>query len=292
MVVKKTLMAVPILMLVCLSAFSNPAWNWVQSNISLLSEASYEGDFLLFAFQKDDDFREKYSSESNMNLDLALLGVKEKFFWMFRSEIRGGYGESPLGMVFHPYDASFAIIPTFEYRLKRMHISAGLDHRCFHIIDQRPPEPIVYWNKFIVTLNSPHRREHPFVGRYIDDGSWNGFNRLIWSFTWGYYIREFFDLVEPRKLMTIKRPHYLHDFELKARYVLVRWKWGAVALTGASMFGYKHSGGGTYWAQQTGAEALFALRPFDTSLFVNYILDEGRFNSKDRLLEYGIRVVK
>ena len=292
MIVIKTFIMPVIVSLFSIPALSNPVWNRVQSNVSVLSEASYEGDFLLFAFQKNDDFREKYACETNMNLDLALLGVKEKFFWMFRSEIRGGMGDSPSGMVLHPYDISYGLIPTLEYRFKRVHLSAGLDHRCFHVLDQRPPEPIVYWNKVVFILNSPYRRVHPYIENYINDRSWNGFNRLIWSFTWGYYIREFFDLVEPIKLMSIERPHYLHDFQLTARYGLVRWKWGAVTLTGTSMFGFKYSGGGKYWAQETGAEVLFALRPFDTSLFVNYILDRGRFNSKDHLLEYGLQVVK
>ena len=99
-------------------------------------------------------------------------------------------------------------------------------------------------------------------------------------------------MVEPMKLMSPARPHYRHDFQLTARYGLIRWGWGAVTLTGVSLFGVKRSGDGTYWAQETGAEVLFALRPFDPSLFVNYIFDEGRFNSKDRLLEFGIRVVR
>ncbi|MBN1575725.1 MAG: hypothetical protein JW913_04185 [Chitinispirillaceae bacterium] len=273
-------------------ALSNSGWDRFRTNFSILPEASFDSDFRLFAFQKNDDFREKYSCETNFNLDLAFLGVKEKFFWMFRSEIRSGCGDSYSGMVLHPYDISFGLIPTLEYRFKRIHVAAGLDHRCFHRIDYDPPESTIYWNKVLVSLNSPHRREHPYVGRFIDSPSWSGFNRLIWSFTWGYYLTEFFGLVETTKLMTPKRPHYLHDFQLTARYGLVRWRWGAVTMTGASLFGVKHSGDGTYWAQETGAEVLFALRPFDSSLFVNYIFDEGRFNSKDRLLEFGVRVVK
>jgi hypothetical protein len=65
-----------------------------------------------------------------------------------------------------------------------------------------------------------------------------------------------------------------------------------VALTDATLLGFKRYGKGSYWAQETGLEVLIANRFFDTSLFVNYILDEGRFNSKDRLMEFGIRLFK
>ncbi len=275
-----------------LPVFSVDLTDWFTGNVSVMSEADFEGDFLLFAFHKNDLFREKYFCETNMNLDLALMEINKSFFWMFRSEIRAGMGNSPYGMLLHPYDVSFAIIPTFEYRFPRIHVSLGLDHRCFHVIDRSPPLPVIYWNKLILCLNSPHRREHPFTNRYIGDEYWKGMNRLVWGFCWGYYMKDFFGLIEPGKMMSPARPYYLHDFSFKAKYGLIRWKHGAFILTGESVLGFKYNGRGTYWGQRTGAEALFGLRPFDTSIFVNYILDGGRFDSKDRLFEYGIRVVK
>ena len=274
-------------------SLSDSVWEWTKNNITLFSEVSYDGDFRLFAFHKNKQFVERYMCEHNMNVDLTFIGVEERIFWMFRAELGVGCGDSETGMVFHPYDVSYALIPTLEYRFKKFHVSAGLDHRCFHYIDQRPPEPIVYWNKLIFSINSAHRRVHPFYGDLLEDATWQGLNRLMWNFTWGYYLTEFFGLLNTIKLMSVKRPHYLHDFRLTAEYGLVRWKWGAVALTGATLLGFKNKGS-TYWAQETGAELLFALGNFDTALFVNYIFDKGRFDfdSKDRLLEFGFRVIK
>lgn len=280
--------------LMALGAVANSVRERITDNVKLFPEASYDGDFRLFAFQKNRYFQEKYSCETSLNVDLAFVGVAQKFFWMFRAELGAGCGSSSTGLVLHPYDVAYTLEPTLEYRFKGVHIGAGLDHSCFHVIDRRPREPIVYWNKAILTLNSPHRRNHPYIARYTagDNGSWGAYERLIWSVTWGYYIREFFDLVAPYKVMSPERPHYMHDFELSARYGLARWRWGAVTLTGASLLGFKYDNEGVYRAQQTGAEVLFGLRPFDTILFVNYVFDKGRFNSKDRLFEYGIRVVK
>lgn len=290
--IKKTgSIAAGILLLVFRTSFSAAAWEWVRENVTVFQEASYDGDYRMFAFHKNDAFKEAYFCEWNMNIDLAFIGINEQFYWMFRSELRAGCGDSPSGMVLHPYDVSYGLIPTLEYRFSRLHVFSGLDHRCFHYIDQKPPEPIVYWNKLLVGVNSAHRRIHPWFVHYLRDEKWEGLDRLMWSITWGYYIREFFGLAEPRKLMSIKRPLYLHDFNLSAVYGLFRWKWGAVAVKSASLLGFKTTGS-RYWAQETGAELLISMSRFDTSLFVNYIFDEGRFNGKDRLLEYGIRVTK
>lgn len=264
---------------------------WFATNVNFWSEARYDGDYRLFAFQKNDAFKEAYSCETNQNIDVAFVSVKKKFYWMFRSEIRGGMGNSKFGMVLHPYDISYGLINTFEYRFERFHLAAGLDHRCFHYIDQRPPEPIVYWNKFIITLNSPHRRVVPVVKKYVGDDSWNSIDRLMWSFGWGYYISEFFGLAEPRKIMSLDRPHYLHDFQLGLKYGVWRWRSGAIALTSATLLGYKTSDK-AYWAQESGVELMIGVNGSDIALYVDYVVDGGRFNSKDRLLEYGVRLTR
>ena len=267
------------------------ALQWCNSNVSFWSEARYDGDYRLFAFRKNDAFEEAYFCETNQNIDVAFFAVKKKFYWMFRSEIRGGLGDSQYGMVLHPYDISYGLINTFEYRFKHFHLASGLDHRCFHYIDQRPPEPIVYWNKFIITLNSPHRRDVPAVKKYVSDESWNSIDRLMWSFGWGYYITNFFNSVNTVKLMSVDRPHYLHDFQLSGKIGLWRWNSGALAVTSATLLGYKTSGK-AYWAQESGMELMIGVNNNDISLFIDYVVDGGRFNSKDRLLEYGVRLTR
>ena len=280
-------------MMLGLASASDPSfYEWFNRNISLFQEARYDGDYRIFALHKNSEFKQIYNTEANMNVDLAFVGIREKFYWMFRGELRAGLSQSHMNVVLSPYSMSYAVIPTFEYRFDRMYLSAGLDHRCFHYIDQRPPDPIVYWNKAIIGLASPHHRHPPTAATFLSDSSWNGWGRFIWSFTWGYYISEFFGLIEPYKLMTVSRPHYLHDFQLTSRYGVLRWGWGALLLNGASVLGIRHSGDGPYWSQEFGIEALLGMRTFDTSVFVNYIRDVGVFNSKDRLLAVGVRVVK
>ena len=274
------------------ASWSNEALNRIKADVALLPEVSCEGDYKIFALQKNDYMRKYFSSETNLSFDLGFIGVSRRFYLMFRGEVTAGFGESEMHMLLHPFTSSYATIPTFEYRFEQVHVAAGLDHRCYHYIDVAPPDPIVYWNKFIITAYSPNHRMHPYLSTLLSEVGWRWPNRLNWSFSWGYYINKFFDLIDPIKLMSISRPHYLHDFQLTAQYGVVHWKWGALAVTDATMIGIKHSGEGVYWSQKTGADLLLNRRLFDASLFVDYILDDGCFNSKDRLLEFGIRIFK
>ena len=280
------------MLLFSMPATANPALGWFRNNITLFQEASFDADYQIFALQKP-EFKYKYNTEANLNIDIAFVGIREKLYWMFRSELHAGMSQSNMNVVLSPYDASYMICPSLEYRFKPFHVSAGLDHRCFHYLDQPPPEPIVYWNKIILSVNSPHRRKHPAAGYILSDEGWDGFGRFVWNLSWGYYLANFFGLVEPYKLMSLAGPHFLHDFRLTARYGIFRWKWGAVCLTGSSLLGSRNTAEGLYWGQETGAEVLLKMRTYDTSVFVNYILDDAsRFNSKDRLLSIGVRIVK
>lgn len=265
---------------------------WPREHIVLLPEASFDADYRLFLFQKDRMFQEKYISESNMNIDVALLSVNRTFFFMFRSEQKAGQGRSPWGMLLHPRDVSYGLIPTFECRFPRLILAAGLDHRCFHEVDQKEL-PTVYWNKMIIGVASPNGRIHPQVDAFIADSAWQGgwFNRLAYSLVWGKYIRRFFGLVVSGKLMSPERPLYRNDFTLQLRYGVARWRSCALLAKSTTLVGFGE-GRRNYWGQQSGIELIIDRRLFDASVFVNYIVDEGTFDSKDKLLVWGLRIYK
>lgn len=272
---------------------AQPAFlTWPIEHSALLPEASFAADFRYFTLRKDSMFQEKYVSESNMHVDVALLSVNRTFFFMFRAEQKAGQGRSPSGMVLHPRDISYGLIPTFEYRFPRLILAAGLDHRCFHEIDQKEL-PTVYWNKMIIGVASPHGRVRPQVAAFIPDSAWQGgwFNRLDYSLVWGNYLRSFFGLVASGKLMSPERPLYCNDFTLQLRYGAARWRSGVLLATSTTLVGFG-KGWRNFWGQQTGVELVIDRRRFDASVFVNYIVDEGKFDSKDKLLAWGLRIYK
>jgi len=263
----------------------------VFTKVQFLPEAHFDGEIRRFAHQKNDDFIRTYLYETDLAVDQALMRYDTTFYFLFRGELNANLGESPFGLAMHPYQMNYAINPMVEYRLPKMVVTSGIDHRCFHYIDEEPREPIVYWNRAFIGVSSVDRRTYPRTSVFLLNPSLSPFSRLTWHAEWGYYISEFFDIVRPINLMSLTRPHYLHQFDVAARYAIAAWSSGILELTSASMLGFKRSGE-AYWAQQFGTEVFFARKTYDGGLFLRFTLDGGRFNSKDQLIEFGIRAEK
>lgn len=270
--------------------------NWKNKkldNFSFLSDVSFSGDFGVFAFQKNRDFFERYCAENNMNGELYLIKFTRNLSWIFRGEVKGGYGNSKTGLLLDPYDVSFALIPQLEYKLKKFNISSGLDHRCFHFIDRDPPSPIVYWNRVFLSLSSFHKREYLYPFYLQQDTIWNNlYNRFIWSISTGYYLSEFFGLVDPIKLIPQSYLFYLWETELDMKYGVIKWKNITFLLKTNFIIGVKKKKKGSYWSIENGAEILFDKKTFYPIIFIDYFRDGNIFNSKDRLLRFGLRVIR
>lgn len=256
----------------------------------IFPEAHFDGDCRTFFNRKNQQFRERYVCEWNMNTDLTFYAFNEQFFWVFRGELTVDMGESEVGLLLNPYDIELGIIPALEYRHSNVHFSMGLDHRCFHGIDHLPELGIIYWNKIVFRANSSIWRKYPCAIEVLNRNN-TIYQRLQWSIAWGYYISDFFNVIAPYKLMSIDRPHYVHDGIISAKYPLLSMgSWGILG-SEKVMLGFKKKGA-VYWAQELGIEFLWNRKNFDVSLFSCFTLDGGRFDSKDQLFEIGISVAK
>lgn len=250
------------------------------------TEASFGIEFKRFNNQKNRYFLEKYSFEENMWAEAALLAYKERLLLLIHSDLNAGMGESPYGLAIHPYDMSYGVTPAIEYRFRKLHISSGIDHRCFHYIDQEPLRPIVYWNRLFLSTGTPHRNQHPRSSAAVNDSIRQTLGKLAWNISTGFYIHEFFGIVRPINLMSLSWPHYLVDCNATAEYFFFSWKSGTLSVTENSLLGCKRNGN-LYWLLETGSAARFAFSNFDFALFARFTLDGGRFNSKDQLFEFG-----
>ncbi|MCX7725299.1 MAG: hypothetical protein N2053_00470 [Chitinispirillaceae bacterium] len=261
--------------------------------IAFLSEASFSGDFGVFAFQKNRDFFERYCAENNMNGELSLIRFTKELSWIFRGEVKGGYGNSETGLLLDPEEVSFALIPQLEYKFRKFNIVSGLDHRCFHFIDRYPPSPIVYWNRLFLSITSFHKREKLSPFYLQQDTIWNNlYKRFVWSFSTGYYLSEFFGLVDPIKLMPQDYLFYLWESELNIKYGIAKWKNITFLVKTDILLGFKKAKKGNYWSMENGLEILFDRKTFYPVIFIDYFFDRGLFNSKDRLLKFGLRVIR
>jgi len=264
----------------------------VLSSVKGLTEAQFDGEIKRYFNRTTEEFKQRYLYEANLAIDLSLFDYNRTVVLLCRGELNAGLGNSPFGLALHPYSMNFAVNPVLEYRRPEFHTSVGIDHRCFHYIDQRPPLPIVYWNRCFIMVNSPDRRAVQRSTVLLDTCG-HLLRHFSWSGAWGYYVSEFFDVISPINLMSLTRPYYLHQFDASVRYGFASWRGGLVEATSKSMLGFRRSGKGNgYWAEEFGIEALFVKREYDVSTFVRFTTDGGRFDSKDRLFEFGIKAHK
>lgn len=277
-----------ILFLSCISINASGFWKTVKENITLLPGVEFDSDLRFFAFQKDSIFYDKYLCEVNNRIEISLLRIRENSSLIFRSEQKANMGHSVSGLIFAPQEIAFSLTPFYEYRLKELFFQAGLDHRCFHEID-RDKKPTIFWNMLFMGVGSKNYRIQSFSDLINEKKSLNLHNRFSWYFVWGYYVREFFGIIEPKKIMT-DIPDYNHEFKLFYRYALLMWKKNILNITGTTMF--DKSAKRTVCWQEIGIEINGRFDSFGGSAFLNYILDNGRFDSKDQLLEIGVRLYK
>jgi hypothetical protein len=279
-----------------LTAFSSEVLDSIVSNTKLLPKIHLYADYHGFTLQKDSLFREKYYSEHNLYVDMTFFELYKILSLNFRSEMRGGLGRSPYGLVFHPRDVSFGLIPYFQVNYKGISYQLVLDHRCFHEIDMKET-PTVYWNKMILSISSENYEISTFTKNLCVERKWDLSQRFSWSCDWGYYPRSF-PGVSPGKVMS-DWPYYIQDFNLTGKFSFLHWRNFIVNCNGSTTIGAEYEDNSfdskrIYWRQTAGIETLFGKPEFGGSFFVNYILDRGmqRFDSKDKLLEIGVKLFK
>lgn len=261
-----------------------------DSKLAFFPRCNFGASYQTFKLQKNDQFKEKYLSESNFYIDVSMInysGLSLNFF----SEQNAGMGESHVGLVFHPRDINFCLNPYLNYSFSFADIFSGLDHRCFHEIDKNE-EPTIYWNKFFIGISSKNAHLADFTKNLSLSNGWSLANYFSWSLTWGYYLRDFFGMVAPIKMMA-PEVHYIHDFLLNTRFGVFHYKNSIVNLTGSTLLGATQSEN-IYFCQQIGIEANFNIKKFYGSAYVNYVRDNhlNFFDSKDKLLELGLRLYK
>lgn len=127
-------------------------WGYMYDRFELIPEIHIEADISGFTAHKNPDFNQHYLLESNTNLDIAIARYKEILYFNWLIEFCTGMGRNQgENVLFDPASIDYGIVPEFELRLKPFSIQTGLNHHCFHEIDQKV-EPTIYWNRFYVGM--------------------------------------------------------------------------------------------------------------------------------------------
>ena len=269
---------------------------FIASDLAFLPESHMEIDLIDFALHKDAYFKQRYWLEANTILEIGFLSYKNIAFSLWDFEWHLGMGQVPGNVVFTPMDINFGIVPMIEVRTPSVIVQGGVEHRCFHEIDKKDFPAVAHCNKLYLGLGSANFRASEYWRRSTAGENWTWADRLSWYFRPGYYLKDFFGIVDP----TVINGHMFKNAELSGdvRGAFYHRKTWVMDLRLKGTAGsWKESGQPYfyYWQQSIGIESNFIRGKSGGLLFVEYILDKmplylgaERF-SKDRLLQFGIR---
>jgi hypothetical protein len=253
-------------------------------------EYYFNETFLRFFNPKNDSFQNRYFLENSLALEAAFLSLDRRWFFLFNVVVNFDMGRQAGAILLDPRETDMGFGPTFEYRQKQLIIQASLDHHCFHQID-REEWNTLYWNKLFICAASPNLREGAYREflRRPGEAGWD--RRLSWQAGYGYFVHEFFGLLDTSALSWGNA--YIHELVFSARWAFLRGPWHLLFATGQSRARVDRAGR-WLWTESLGCELAALKGDFGFSLFVNWIVADRSIKreNRDRLVEAGFRVYR
>lgn len=273
-------------------------WDRAYEIFDIMPEYYIQANLSTFTCYKNSYLKQKFLMENNTDLDIGLASVKNKLFLFGHFKLQTLMGRNKgENVLFDPAEMNFGIVPTFEYRHKNLLFQTGLNHHCFHEIDQFEL-PTIYWNGIFLAAGSQNMRLQIFKKGLSENKNWNLSHRFSWHVTAMYYIKEFGNIVEPQNINSANERDT--EFRINLRYALYKSRYWLFLSESETLFGawsdesltVSESGG--YFMQRLGLHALLHKGKKGILFFMDYHFDTVpeqthmvRF-SKDRLLELGI----
>jgi hypothetical protein len=277
-----------------------------RPSLVLFPEYYMRFDLSTFALQSDAFYRRQYLAEEHPDMEFYFLSYKNLIAWVWDVDVVVGLGEVPGNNVFTVLNISWTYDPTLEVRLHDVWLTGGLTHHCLHDVD-RKDFPVAYWNRVHLDASSPNVRTNTYWHTLAADGNFSQRNRVAWQVTGGYYLKQFFGLVDPYKIDGYNS--FVWEAIGMCRYAFFkRWGW-IFGLRGETMAGNfsrdegfrVSSGTDWYWRETAGLEVSYVGGRRGACLYVLYNLDDmpadpndpsftlghSRF-SKNGLLQIGV----
>jgi hypothetical protein len=261
----------------------------IYGKAEFLPRVDLSADLGYFFFHKSKAFNTRFMFEEEWAAYLTLFSAGDNFSFHFDPKVITGQGRSLRGLIFHPEDVSFGLITYGEYRTKFFNCFFGLDHSCFHEVDTKTRET-VYWNKLISGVRSSNIRTGDLIRTFLDSSQNSLLDRISWNFTWSWYVREFFGLIDEGKIMTPNLTNY-HDFTLQVKAIVFHYRTIILSVKGVTLLGVGDKSD-FYCRQMVGFDTDFKGRNFISTIYAEYNMDKNWFDSRDKLLEFGVRFEK
>lgn len=273
-------------------------WDGAYELFDIMPEYYIEANISTFTFYKNGYLKQKFLMENNTDLDLGLASIKRKLFLFGHFKLQTLMGRNKgENVLFDPAEMNFGIVPTFEYRHNTLLFQTGLNHHCFHEIDQFEL-PTIYWNGVFIAAGSQNMRLSLFRKGLQSKENWIFPHRFSWYVNAMYYIKEFGDIVEPQNINSANERDT--EFRINLRYALYKSRYWLFLSESETTIGSwsddskgKDESGG-YYLQRLGLHALLHKSNKGVRFFMDYHFDTVpehthlvRF-SKDRMLEFGV----
>ncbi len=184
-------------------------------------EVHTEADIRKFMNQQSEYQRTHFYIEATLKVEPLWLSYDSLLFLATAFDVNLGMGHTPKDVVFDPMDAFFGFTPFVEARFEPFYARFGLDHRCFHEIDQKEL-PTVYWNMMFLSAHTENARLTDFAQRVLIDSSMGWKERIAMGVKGGYFMKKFFGLV--RESSVDYENDRRAEFEVMARVLALRVK--------------------------------------------------------------------
>ncbi len=261
----------------------------VEGGAEFIPRVDMSVDLGYYFLHKNKEFKRLYLFESEWDAFVTVFSAGDHFTFHFDPKIIAGQSQSPFGYIFHPEAISYGLIMQGEYKTKFFNYLLGLDHSCFHGVDFKRHEPW-YWNKLLIGVHSENIRGNDFINGILNGADITLQNRIAWSFIWAYHVKDFFGLVEKSAVST-SDVNNLHDFEFRVKAAVFYHKNFVLSVNGLTLLGVDVNSD-FCGRQVTGLDADFKCRNFVSTAYVMYYLDKNWFDSRDKLLEIGVKFEK
>lgn len=262
----------------------------VLDKFNFLPEYHFTADCSYFLLHKSDDYRSQFFIETNSDLEFVLVDYKKFIYSVWELYVRTGMGRQPGAIIFDPRDSRYGLIPALELRLRKINLRSGLEHFCFHDIDEEhdPDGSTQYWNKPFIDITSKNYRLMEYRRNLVNESKWDFTSRFAWGSRLGYYWSRMFGLMEESILNGGQ--NYQYEMTMEARYAFYKrlsWVVNARMLTNWNMNKDKE----LYQTYIIGFESHFRRGVGGSMFYMDYCLleDKGMVRDKDRLLQFGIR---
>jgi hypothetical protein len=261
----------------------------VEGSAKFVPRLDMSVDLGYYFLHKNEEFKRLFLFESEWDAFITLFSAGDHFTFHFDPKIVAGQSQSPYGYIFHPQAISYGLIMQGEYKIMFFNCLLGLDHSCFHSVDELA-HPVWYWNKLLIGVRSENIRGTDFVNGILGDTNGTFQNRIAWSFIYALHIKELFGLVEKPAVSTPYVNNY-HDFELRVKAAVFHFKNFVLSVDGLTLLGADVNGD-FCGRQVTSLDADFKCRNFVSTVYIMYYLDKNWFDSRDKLLEIGAKFEK